>query len=302
LKNGPPAPTVLWEESAVPVASPVVANEINTLNDNLFVKTSSSATTGYIYKSSDLGANWQQVSTGLSTGTLYSMDVDQGNLYISSRNGIAVSSNQGSSFSWSFSWTWDGTTGVDMQNGYGWASVTMWGSLSGPLSKAPTGSWTLRRGDIPWGAMSASSILADPIDPANIGYVYNAWGWYRTLDAGAHWTTLTHSLIYTTSINGVGVIYDSSGNYSEDHGNTWKSLGITAKSMIRDDATGLFIVGAGSGGIYVGTPGDWHAYGLTGEYVNVRCLSICSGKIVVVTSTGKVYRSIESVSTIAARY
>jgi hypothetical protein len=288
----------LWQERSLPVASTLW--QIKTLSNSLFAL-SWEGSADRLYKSSDLGANWQPVSTSLDTGRFSGpIDVDQDKLYIPARNGIIVSSDQGATFNWSFHWTWDACAMVDMQNGYGWAAIVNWGSLSGPIRKTPTDSWTLRRGDIPWSAMSASYAFADPVDPLNIAYIRNAGGNYRTLDSGLHWTPFTYcTIIYTTSIDGKSLIYRDNA-YSEDHGDTWKPLGLTARQIIRDEATGIFFVAAASGGIYAGQPGDWHAYGLSGQVV--QSLSICSGKLFAVTTAGKIFSTKDDIAKIASLY
>jgi hypothetical protein len=289
-----------WQESSVPVISGEIVKEVKAVNGALFVR-SYGATTPKLYKSSDLGTGWQAVNiTQNIGGSLYGMDADEGKLYIATRNGILVSGDQGASFTWSLSWTWDGSTSVDMQNGYGWASIASWGSLSGPIRKTPqSSSWTLCRGDIPWSAMSASSAVADPLDPYNIAYIRNAGGGYRTVDSGLHWTVFPYAVIYTANINGKSVIYTQTA-YSDNHGDTWNSLGVTAAAIIRDEATGLYFAAPIAGGIYVGQPGAWHAYGLS-EHA-VKSLSICSGKLFVVTSAGKVFSTKDDIANIALLY
>ncbi|MDP2905765.1 MAG: discoidin domain-containing protein [Candidatus Omnitrophota bacterium] len=291
--------TNLWKESIVPVASGEIVSEVKTLGSSLFIRIYGELSSNHrIYKSSDFGVNWQPVNINLSTRNLYDMDVDQGKLYISTRNGIIVSDDQGATFKWSFHFEWDACSGVDMQNGYGWAGVGNWGAMSGPIRKTPEGNWTVRRGDIPWSSMPTDSAVADPIDPYNIAYIRTIYNNYRTLDSGEHWLLCSYknTVIYASIIDGKSVIF-AQNSYSEDHGDTWKPLGIDAMAIIRDEGTGLYFAAGTSGGIYVGRPGSWLAYGLPDK--KGQSLSICADKLFVVTTTGQVNRTTADITELA---
>ena len=306
LVKTPPPPS--WEESYVSVPSGATVRQIAALDSLLFIRTWSNLYSDRtIYKSSDLGANWQPTNINLTTGgSVYDMDVDQGKLYVACQTGIVVSDDEGASFGWSLYWRWDACNDVDMQNGYGWAAIINWGGMSGPIRKTPESIWECRRGDIPWAYMSMGSATADPIDPYNIAYVAsNVGGSYRTLDSGAHWLLFSGRIIYTTIIDGKSVIYNHNpysgqDSYSEDHGDTWQPLGMTAGAIIRDEETGLLFAAGTGGGIYVGHPGDWKPYGLSDQII--QSLAICGKRLFAISATGRIFYTVRVLNVPSEEY
>ena len=253
-----------FEAQLEAVSSPsTVAAELISVNNVLFCRSNFDPNTSInLWKSEDSGASWIPVAF---PGILYppsyvsSLAVDAGKLYVGTDQGLLVSEDMGANFSYSFPWGWDTTTDVDFHNGYGWITVNSWGSQSGVLKKEPGGTWTYLG---PWD--SAGTVVADPIDPANIAYAEEAnHGDIRTLDGGNTWVSCDHWVRFATIINGKSVAFGR-GFYTEDHGETWKDMGLNSPHFaqlwdyyVRDEASGLIFAG-GMDCLYAGLPGNWN--------------------------------------------
>lgn len=270
---------ISWKE----IPSPGNVEEIVALDGFVFARTAEA-----VFRSQDCGNSWEPLPIGLNTGPLHAMDADSPALYLGSQKGVVISTDFGNSFSWSLPWGWDDARDVDFNGGYGWAAIDMWGSRSGPNYKATEGNWELRRGNIPWGSMSMTWVVADPLTPDEIAYVAGI-GKFRTLDGGKIWTPIKNRVLFTTILGGKRIAFGSN-EFSEDHGTTWQSLGITANTLIKDDETGLLFVGKSGGGVYTGHPkGWWNLYGLLNQ--NVRSLAICQRQLLAVSTEGKIFQT-----------
>lgn len=280
-----------WKE----VASPGKVFQLRALHDQLIALTNEG-----LFKSGDSGISWQQISVGLTTGAINSMDIDQDKLYLACRNGVAISTNEGASFQWSLSWSWDSCNDIDFQDGFGWAAINNWGAKSGPNQKTPDSpDWILRRGDLPWAYMSTRSIIADPLDPDNVAYL-NSMATnqsYRTLDGGKRWLpSLNYDKIVYAFPSGSRSLVFSERKFSEDQGETWQPIGLSLDTrmsslknvIVRDDTSGLFYAASFSKGVFSGQPGKWTPLGMSDQYVHA--LAIQSNQLFAATSEGKMFR------------
>lgn len=149
---------------------------------------------GLLYKV--VSGESQQITVDLDTGAFFAIDIDQDHIYVACRNGIIVSKDLDGDFSWSLHWGWDACIDIDMNDGVGWALITSWGSMSGPIQITPdTGKWKLHRGDLPWSRVGRLSwIEADPAHPlstAAVGEDPTSDKGYRTTDGGEYWRQLS---------------------------------------------------------------------------------------------------------------
>jgi hypothetical protein len=267
------------------VSSPGDVRELASLDGLVFARTPET-----LFISEDLGLTWEERPIGLTTGSLHPMDIDLGILYVSCRNGLAASEDFGESFYWSFHWTWDGVSDVDLQDGYGWAAVPMWGSQSGPKRKIPESEfWILRRGDIPWAAMSMSWVAVDCLDPFNVAYIGGSYGKFRTLDSGEHWLPCQNRIIFSTLLEGVPVAFGSQ-EFTEDRGETWQPLGFSAVAFVKDEVTGFLFAAESNGGVFAGIPGEWNPYGLPDQ--GIQSLIISGDWLLAVSTEGEIFRTI----------
>lgn len=247
-----PTNTITWSD----ISPPEYVKKIISHNNILYA-----ISDRMLYKSNNDGSSWQVIPINLTSSSLNSIDIDQNKIYIACDQGIIVSQNLNGEFTFSFDWGWDGCSEVDMQDGYGWGAVPMWGNMSGPIRKIPDNvNWERRVGDIPGEDISMGSAKADPINPLNIAYV----GRYVTTDGGIHWISLGHKGIdYITILNNISTAfryYDSPG-YTEDHGSSWKNIGINEEilSMTKDQNGLLYAATVNS--IFRGTTGNWQNLG-----------------------------------------
>lgn len=247
-----------------------------------------------LYKSTDSGTTWQQVNFNLDIQYLPDMDVDNGNLYIATGDGVIVSSDEGETFEWSYDSTPDTAVGVDFEQGYGWAIVNMWGTPSGPHKKSPGGTWQYARGDLPWPYMGVLRIIVtDRNDPGNIAFTYGHRGdtgtrYFRTVNGGQNWLECESKVIYTTLLNGTSYALGES-KYSTDNGKTWQDLPFTVETFIKDpDSDNLFAAKYGRG-VYTGSPDSLRLIGLEEEAM-IQSFAISNNYLFALSVNGEIFK------------
>jgi len=290
------SPTVVWEK----VASLPASKEIAVLptTGTIIVRTPDS-----LYRSTNGGATFDNITPSLGQGSLYAITVDSDNLYLATRNGVLKSQDAGSTFSWEYSWSWDASTSVDFKGGYGTSYVTSWGNGSGPLFKSPQGSWNLMRGDIPFSAIGQFKMIRlDQQSPlvAYIGgfteesYLTNEPSYgsgYRTSDGGVHWSSINDSVFYATNLNGTSTAFTGS-TYSPDQGATWQPLGIRANALVKDEVSGKLFAAKSGGGVSMSTspgPGQWVSIGLPDQ--KIRSLAMVGKSLLAMSVTGDIFKA-----------
>ena len=265
--------------------------ELESVNGYLFSirnpNPSDSLQNGPIFRSENNGDSWSQMQLPppeffYFAGKLYDMDDDLGNLYISCDNGILMTKDNGKNFDWSFLWYWDPTTSVDFKNGYGWATVKNWGSMSGPIRLSPEGYWERQRGNITWAEMSMSNVVSDSLDPLNIAYADN----WRTKDGGETWERIG-AIDFNVLVDGTSTAIRQN-QYSQDYGRTWRNLGISPTALERFEQSGQLFAGT-QNGVYIGRPQNWQKIGLNN--VKVKSLTLNDDYLFALTNGGDIYRS-----------
>ena len=216
------------------------------------------------------------------------MDVDGGNLYVSSRLGLALSTDGAHAFQWSFPWRWDATTDVDFQQGVGWLTVANWGGRSGIWRKLPGGDWEIASPTPYWG--NGTRVVVDPVDPANVAYVvasyYNTP--YRTLDGGATWLPCAYEVRWAYVANGLPIALGLD-HLTRSRGEKWWPLGKTIQAATPVNARGRLVVGGNPTGVFVGVPPKWTPCGLPQQAV--VSLATCGNTVFALSSTGAIFRA-----------
>lgn len=153
---------------------------------------------GFIFKSTDAGANWQQVAT-MQYDSVWSLTVDP-------RDASTVFAGTNSGAVWRSTDAGDGWTTVDQRSGPVWQVVAdpvrpetaymVWQTSIGFGLPLPGNLRRTRDGGATWTDMSgvpevygAGGFLIDPADP-NIFYFEAAGSLYRSRDAGQSWGDL----------------------------------------------------------------------------------------------------------------
>lgn len=294
-----PTPSITPTSTSItpsPTPTPIQLN-LN-LQDIKVLNESNGLVFGYtlnnsLLKSQDCGLSWTDITTVPLTDTLtiHRIDTDNNNLYLATSTGVLISSDAGSTFSWSFYWGYDASLDVQFNSDVGWVAVENWGGRSGPNRKLPEGNWELRRGDIPWPMMSMYWVAVDPLDPANIAYIGGVNnGRFRTLDAGVTWEQMSglfSPVIHTDIVGGIPWAF---GNYqySTDSGVTWGNLGISLQAIVQDETSGLLYAADMNEGIFVGSPSlGWNYFTLSS--VTIKSLDICNNNLLAVSVNGLIY-------------
>lgn len=303
----PEATNFKWEEISIPSTESV--RDIKYYGNSLFALTINS-----FHKSMDNGQSWQNIPIDLpeirmhfseklekidvAKNGLYNFDIDQNKIWLTCRNGIVVSDNLDGNFLWSDHWDYDGASDITMKNGFGWAAIPGCGSRSGLWKKTPDKDfWQSVASDLT--LCGGEEIIVDPIDPANIVYTsLTAKRYAYTLDGGVNWTTWDskHGIpIYASVWNDKSIIFNEN-EYSQDHGQTWNPLGISAQ-VIRKSGDMFYILGTDPsgyhGGLMTGTPNNWANHGWINSDFNIidRSIFAATDSTIFATTYGhKLYR------------
>ena len=213
---------------------------VATSGTNVFVGDSSNNFTG-VYKSTNNGVNWAQTNSGLTPNfdfVIWSLTSIGSNLYAGTSGGIAVSNNNGTS--------WTKLTGIPPQQATSIAAqgnTLFAGTIIGLYYSTDNGTtWTAT------GAPIATSAVNGVV--ATDGYVFaaTASGFFRTANGGATWEGINPDpAVFSTfnatslAINGA-TLYVGSANdgvyRSTNNGSTWTKL--------TTGAANLLPIGAGS--------------------------------------------------------
>lgn len=197
-----------------------------------------------LYRSNNGGDSWSKVNTGLSNiNKLNWVDFDGSEIYVSGGDGIIKTTGFNfTNWQWDFFWTWDPdyTWGVTVQNGIGYAGISSYGGMSGPI-KRESGIWIEKAGTpvITDSTYEHGTSLPTAkwafMDPKNfdIAYIYGerywSWGFYRTMDGGENWdikvTGSYNPIIYICVLNGKTHLLTQSA-YSNNYGNSWQNIGV----------------------------------------------------------------------------
>lgn len=269
-----------WQEVIIPMG----IEKIQSIEDRIYAQARND-----IFFSEDQGQNWSALDIGYTTIVIYDMTIDGKNIYLATSNGLLVSEDEGESFQWAYSWFWDSTKGVDVENGYGWSAISKWGDRSGPNRKTPGSEWKLQRGDgIPWSHMSMEGAFADPISPGRTAYFNSTEGnAYVTRDSGENWSSCPY-IIESLEIDGVSYAFSQS-YYSTNTGLTWNPLALSAKAIIKNPQDEKLILGHDKGGIYLGDPERLKFVGLKNHIITD--FSIGENLIYALTEEGQMFHS-----------
>jgi hypothetical protein len=276
-----------WESAVSPDAD---LEELAALEGTLFARSDDT-----LYKSTDFGATWQQVKINQDIRYLLDMDVDNGDIYIATKDGVIISSDGGQTFKWSYDSRPDTSTSVDFEQEYGWLIVNMWGAKSGPHKKSPNGTWQFARSGLPYDYLGVlRSIVADRRSPGDIAFTYGSRGdtgprYFRTIDGGKNWLECQCKVIYTTIINGTSYALGES-QYSIDTGETWQTLPFTAVTFIKNrDNIDLFAAKSG-GGVYKGTPDNFYPIGL--DQKTIQSFAFCGNYLFALSTSGEIFKTL----------
>lgn len=277
-----------WEATIEPptwvqvLSYPAGARKLAVINDTIFAQTGQD-----VWKTSDMGTNWGHVPANLEQYCFHAVAADQGDLYLTCSDGILASSDLGETLSWSIRPS-GGCTGLDFKDGYGWATVADWGGVSGVIQKTPSDPFWRLRGT--W-VDQATDVVADSLDPLNIAYVFTSDGSgtesFRTLDNGLTWAVISHQVLFSTVLEGRSTIFGASV-FSEDRGQTWQPLGVTANALVEDEQTGILFA-ATTNGVYAGLPGNWEPYGLAGE--DIQSIAVCGRWLMALSNDGCIFKA-----------
>lgn len=263
-----------------------------------------------LLRGEDSGTSWVDVRLGLYPPTyiddpeghtgrlgLYAMDVDSGSIYVAiglglrCDQGLALSTDGGRTFQWSFYWTWDGCTDVDFEGGVGWLVVPNAGARSTAWYHLVGGDWERSQqhpGLLPY------RIKVDPSDPASVAYaayagygVSGTGGCARTVDGGVNWLPCEHYVRTVLLVGGVAHAFAATA-YSRDRGETWSPLGATVACVVQDEERTRLLAGTADGGIVAGQPLAWQPVGLVGK--RVVSLTICGAYLFALANDGAIYR------------
>jgi len=265
---------------------------IATFEDKLLVSGRLPGYTYRLYAGTAPDFNWQEVPLGYQNVDIYDIAVDEGDIYLATNGGVAVSSDGGKTFVWSLVWSWDSVVDIDAHAGVVWGAIQNWGSFYGPIVLIPGASWNLVWGDISSVNREIIRVCADPQDPANVAYICSGYGgsctWFLTVNGGSHWEFLQSF----TPLSGQVLVIDgksvfaipSQQSYSDDRGMTWKKLRQSGSLIISNPSlTGTAFLGGK--GVYVGKlGGPWSNLGLTTQAI--RYLLTCGSKLVACDDTG----------------
>ncbi|KAB8145684.1 hypothetical protein F8S13_00945 [Chloroflexia bacterium SDU3-3] len=227
---------------------------------SLFIASSGISSGGGILRSSDGGATWEAISSGLpektSIPTLLLESGTPTSIYALSASAIYKSSNSGDS--WAAKGA--GLPGHDASNPLTALAADPQNPLTFYTSDAD-GLYKTTNGADLWAKVSSgppSTITTLMIHPASAATIYagtDTFGMFRSADSGATWRGSLHS----ASIDGLQItagatprIYVASGQHlaaSSDHGGTWRyaDLPIYTSALESNPATPNILYAGGNG-------------------------------------------------------
>ncbi len=184
-----------------------------------------SSSDGGIYKSTDKGDNWIDLSTGLGIRQFYRIDCSQTD---ATQYGGGAQDN-GSSIHKSTGWIdWLGADGMEMEFSYTNANVVYGTSQNGQLYRSTNGGSSYS--GLPQSA-GGQWVTPFAVHPTNDSIVFVGWtGVYKTTNRGNSWTLISGSTISSTlacltiSLSNPDYIYTSNGTalyVSENGGTSW---------------------------------------------------------------------------------
>ena len=270
-----------WQE----VLFPGELEELAALGEVLFALSE-----GVVYRSVDLGGSWAALTYLVYDGEVFDIDASAGALYAASRGGVLVSHDLGDSFTWSFDWSIDPTTGVDVEgtgNGQvGHCIVRSWGGRSGPRRRLADGTWDSIRGDLPYTYLGVlEKVVADPGQPANVAYLRGYRGdsgekFFRTPNGGLNWLEIDREVLFVAHVGGSSYAFGRS-SYSLDAGASF-SQSFESNAYARSRSFAGIYLAPDTGGVLFGLPGDYVDLGLADH--SIRHLAIAAPEVVFAAS------------------
>jgi hypothetical protein len=252
-----PTPVLSFEQISAPAGLEQI---VIASNGTLFARSQTA-----LYANTN-NTQWQNISIAAGFSNTYDIDTDNDSLYIS--DGTCYIALNIETLRWADRWqcpcSWDQCVDIEFTNGIGWCACDKWGYHSGPQRSTSANDWQLKRGDMPFADIDLTSINSDPIDPANIAYATGHGHPYITIDGGEHWTLDTHGVIAMFTIQGAAYAF-SSCDYSNDHGTTWKPIGLCGVNSMAQTSNGTLFASVSADGIFSGQPSNWMYAGLQGH-------------------------------------
>jgi photosystem II stability/assembly factor-like uncharacterized protein len=184
-----------------------------------------SSSDGGIYKSTDRGDNWTDLSTGLGIRQFYRIDCSQTD---AQAYGGGAQDN-GSSIHRTTGWIdWLGADGMEMEFSYTNANIVYGTSQNGQMYRSTNGGNSYS--NLPQ-ASSGQWVTPFAVHPTNDSIVFVGWtGVYKTINRGTTWTKISGTAIPTTlacltiSLSNPDYIYTSNGTVlyvTTDGGTNW---------------------------------------------------------------------------------
>ena len=211
-----------WTPTNGPWGGIVACVAVDQSNGTIFV----GAPYAYVYRSTNNGATWTQVKSGMWNSITYALHIDQNHrIYAGGYGGVAISSNNGD--------TWNQS---GLQSKLTYAIVVdpdgriFAGAIDGIYRSTDNGTTFTR---VALEGSQVNSLTVKPNGDLFAGVNYS--GAYRSTDHGNTWTQQNSGL---SGLNVSSVVYDPSNNSllcgsdqvyrSTDNGSTWTGLGPAA--------------------------------------------------------------------------
>jgi len=155
---------------------------------------------GGLFKSTDGGANWSDIYTGIS-GYLYAIAIDptaQNKIYIGTSSGVYRSSDSGTNWTMNNGWLYCYELAIDPRN-----SKILYSGCSGQIFKSTDGgmNWTSYQGGLKG---MCYSLLVDHA-ASNTIYYGSSVGIFKSSNSGVSWSETNTGLI-TSSITSMAVV------------------------------------------------------------------------------------------------
>jgi len=261
-------------------------------------------TGGGVFRSSDNGVSWQNVSSGLSNLNIKSLYYINNTLFAGTNgNGIFLSTNNGDSW-YSAS---NGLSSLYVNNIYSSAG-SLYACTSDTLNNSG-GVFVTTNYGANWNFAGLAGFSINALLKngnyliAGTAYKGNSGGFYRTTNNGVNWTLSNSGLpgfgIEVNHLSADGAnIYAGTGNgvyFSNNYGSTWESISIQLSQVkVYSLAIYNFMFFAGTGnGVYLSTNYgvNWiqKNQGFTGN-VNVQGLLISGNNIIAGTKENSVWK------------
>lgn len=184
-----------------------------------------SSSDGGIYKSTDLGDNWTDLTTGMGIRQFYRIDCSQ-------TDPVAFgggAQDNGSSINRTTGWIdWLGADGMEMEFSYTNANIVYGTSQNGQLYRSTNGGSSYSSLPKP---SAGQWVTPFAVHPTRDSIVFVGWtGVYKTTDRGNNWTNISGSAIgtslacLTVSLSNPDYIYTSNGTslfVTENGGTNW---------------------------------------------------------------------------------